>query len=72
MFVRSLTAVQVHALDRVEQRYHTREEAERAYLTAVVLAHELGCSNQAIAHRIGQSETAVRTWLRRRGYQRRR
>lgn len=70
MFARILTADQIEALESVERAWALRMETEIAYEQSVVHAYEIGCSNAAIAERVGQSETAVRTWLRRRGYRR--
>ncbi len=67
-FVQRHSPEQKSALEIVEGARKVLVEAQKEYDSALVLAHQLGLSNAAIAMRIGQSETAVRTYLRRRGY----
>lgn len=58
------------ALERLKRAKAMLGEAEARYARAVVDCADLGLGNSKIARTVGVSETAIRAYLKRRGYER--
>lgn len=64
--MRLLEVERAIALTRTVRAYDKLRKAQSAYEEAVLTAHALGLGATAIARELGVSETAVRTFVKRR------
>ena len=64
-YLKELRQRREEALNEVGEAYDALQRAKERYADALLSAHDYGCSNVMIADRIKLSETAVRTFLKR-------
>jgi hypothetical protein len=64
--LRGLEQVRQEALEEVQEAHRVLEEAKERYERAVVVAHNVGCTNIIIGEYAKRTETAIRLFLKRR------